>query len=1424
MPHVALARRTLGGIGLAAAAILSGSLVFAQERPQPPPNIVTRMLDRARPKLAALGLYQREGTPLRFNYKSSGTQALYEDIVFPSWIKERRGTGLEWVRGADVRQKLQIPGQIEVRIKARSRASQYDQQSLWSENFSAFVARMKPAKKSFDAMKLASGGNIAYTKTPYEEHYELAAKSYATIEGELLRLVRTGTYWKTESYMGTTTGIWEPGGPTGVVALKARAGYTGFELPFEMDADASYLGYPGRTELITEGTVDSLMRVLAESLLAELGVPMPAESAPPPPVRETPSPVPPTPPAPAVDPAASNAPIVRPESPAAPAAERLAKMIATFDGLEDELQGSLLQLKMMTDAILKLRSEIGEVDAAIATEQDDSRQAILEKRVAKLRVTLRDLTKLRERQLEAARFLMAATIQTVEDIFAEGGFGDLDELARAALKAAHDRSDFLEAQLYLTTGESDRLLAFAESVRSEKRGFEKAYAFEGLGKLQKGDLLGALEAFRESRRMGMGGEGIEALERGVEVQILRALQSKTTDARGEFEAAFHSWIRSKAELEDDPNKSRFGRFVTWAVWRGWYDTISGLTPAGKREAMERARELGLVADDMARSHLGLGLVIGLREGGYKLDEIARMDRDAFQAAVKKHWGPELSADEADQLRRGVHWAFRLDDLKLLASGEPIDLAGSMSRPVVDEIRVGGFGTRVGEWGAVGGNFVNGWTVFLTLAPNAMLARTAMPMPSAQAADRFRNVMSLGEYFAASAPMQAAIRGLSRVPGGERALETYAQLHLLSQEGVGGASAVALTSMVLGGGAALAAEAMGGENAKLLVEALGPFGFGTPEIVGKALASSGLRRAAAQAAVQSMRLGAEEAAQAVGRLEEVAARTRAALQEAGENALDDAAARSLRDQVNALAGQAPDGLRGTLLRAIDSSAAGRAEVAAAELVHLERSLQRATQRVTAARAAAEDLARAADSVPPRTRVERVLAGDAAAPEGTLRAGAARPDPPPLDADPAAPGVGQPHDSPKFLGADPRAPTRAADALVMKGRFDEALAEYQRILTELGERHRLALAIESKIAFVREVAKAASGRAPAGVAGEAFTETLEREVRDAVKAGRVAPTGAASATPPEFVLDAAGKPIAVIKPANHAAFGDVGSGEEIASRIRALAGREGPVSRLLTLTHADGTTKKYVVIRLFPDGSDLAARIPNLPELVARKDDFAEDMVYSLVVGDGDRHWGNFRVTKDGRMFGYDYGFADLFPEHYYRNPGFDEAAARLRAHEDALERLAQSNLPEAEAANLRGRLLSDGDLAELRQAEFVRGLYRDPRFAQVPSPDSPEFTEFVRGTMERHFRHATGRQWGDGSGVLSSSIRYEDLARHLDDIEMRVKPEIRAIVQQALGEGHPQLHYTEKLLEKRIEILRSFLQQRFPSVAALASRRWMGAAA
>ncbi|MCA9298829.1 MAG: hypothetical protein KDA28_07170, partial [Phycisphaerales bacterium] len=206
----------------------------------------------------------------------------------------------------------------------------------------------------------------------------------------------------------------------------------------------------------------------------------------------------------------------------------------------------------------------------------------------------------------------------------------------------------------------------------------------------------------------------------------------------------------------------------------------------------------------------------------------------------------------------------------------------------------------------------------------------------------------------------------------------------------------------------------------------------------------------------------------------------------------------------------------------------------------------------------------------------------------------------------------------------------------------------------------------------------------------------------------------------------------------------------------------------------------------------------------KDELAEDLVFSMLIGDGDRHFGNYRVTTDQRLVPFDYGLADIVRSHPYRQSSL---AAEIRPAFEAATReldelLGLANPTMAERTRIR-KLSNDLEVYQRR------ALYQDIlEPVTPPGPDGQGMEAFVRTTTDRHLDWAT-RAWRDAPEFLGT-VAYEDFEPHLRRLRDALERPgvLDRIVDQAM-EGHPDIEYTRRLLRTRLEAMGSALERRFP---------------
>ena len=1116
---------------------------------------------------------------------------------------------------------------------------------------------------------------------------------------------------------------------------------------------------------MTEALFEDFVRTWALALTAEVAGESPriSPNAPDPGRRDRPLPA---------------AAVPAPPPPPATAMPRLREMENALLGLEDKLQGSLIAIKLATEVIQEKQREIQRLRAALVDLEDPLDRLTLETALAHAREDVSAAVRSRDELITGVFSLMEDALKRVGTLRESMAFGELTARADRIVQATRIRSDFLRMQTYLLTGEGAKLRDLALEVKSRSFQTGTGLYFEALSDLLDGNPVRALSNLRSARGYGLGGGAFDTFERQIEIQLLHTIQARATAASEEFEKEYERWIAAKAETNLDPNKSRFGWLVERGLWRGWYDTISGLTPAGIGEAAARGREMGVVKDDMAQLHIGLGLIAGLREAGFSLQQIKNMDGIAFRAAMRKAADRDIPEEDLDRLRRMLVRAFTEPSLRKLASGEELTGPENLAADLAPALKSPGWATAA-EYAAWGGNFATGWQVLVTLLPSARASWTV----GLQGAGQVRETMTMAEWFASSRPAVEAMSRLSGVPGGQKILASLTILHRWSNRSLARGMAVGVGSALLEAGLAHAASAYLGEDAKYLVDALQMIGLTTPEFYAEAFRAARIPAREARRMAARIAAASRETAESIQTVRAVAEKAWALI----DGGAAPATLRALREELEALPGL-PDELRLPLRESLEHAERGTAAAARESMHSYERLAENAQKTARAGEEGARALENAAAHIPDEPPRQPSTSGTPAAPAASRSL---------------------PADSPRFLTQQPDAFTHNADRLVAQGRFEEAAVEYQKLLAKAEGNERIAAAVRTKLVQVEAAIKERAAlerlrlqaptppRVRTPETGDPISPGLLEDIREAARNGyrtppegppplhleavgeplhlqRIKPPEEATTADPSFVIGREGKPIAVVKKALGSSGHEEGIAEELASRIFEVLGRPGPRSRVVQLT-VEGKTEKYIVTQLFPHGTELRDLSPTTGQLLARKEDLAEDLVYSLFLGDGDRHLGNYRVLDSGETLPFDYGLADLFPEHaQYRVP------ADVREAQEVLARPG----------------ISPKMREQLEKLEFARQLYYDPRFSTPPPIDSPEFKEFVRGTMEKHLAWAT-RGWSEsGQSILQSAVRFEEMAPHIRELQ-----EVRQTLPRILDlvmKNHPQRGYTQKLLETRLE--------------------------
>lgn len=411
-----------------------------------------------------------------------------------------------------------------------------------------------------------------------------------------------------------------------------------------------------------------------------------------------------------------------------------------------------------------------------------------------------------------------------------------------------------------------------------------------------------------------------------------------------------------------------------------------------------------------------------------------------------------------------------------------------------------------------------------------------------------------------------------------------------------------------------------------------------------------------------------------------------------------------------------------------------------------------------------------------------------------------------------------------------PLAQGDRLFARGRYAQAIAEYQRLLAELPQTHPARLEISRRILDARAVMDAADDLSDlAGAAAVSANRPRLHDLHDPdarVQAlitgddaarhwpwisGRPGEAGA-SASAPRYVLAHDGQPIAVTKYGSQARTNHhpEDRAEELASRLAEALGRDTPRARRSSFEAPDQPGQRLILTEMLPQGSELRSIRPTQAQLLAHKDAIAEDYVFSMLIGDGDRHFKNLWVTADGRVIGFDYGFADIVPDHHYRPmdqiKGARKTIAELTEMIDALE--SRNRLNALEQVELKD---AKRKLEGARRLNERMSLYQPLDFDDVPRPGDPRWEAYVSEQMQRHMAWGS-REWADHGELFAEAMTYEDFLPHIEKLERTLaqgNAVDRAI--DAAMSGHPDREYTRAILKTRLKVMKEQFMRRFPSI-------------
>ena len=1287
----------------------------------------------------------------------------------------------------------------------------------------------------------------------------------------------------------------------------------------------------------TEEVVDQIARIILESLFEASGLTVPSTGTDPDPIIPPPVDPDPPPPVESTDPGppSGDTEHIETDRPNEPATVRIGEMDKILGGVEDELTGRLLIIKALTQEIKRIKAEIAYWQQA---KKDYNQQATKDSASARLRKLvdeLKPIVKFRNEIISELRLVMSETVTEVQGVYDSYGFGELDFSAALRVEAARARQSMLMAQIELVQENGAAARRVALSMRSLPAMQSTSHYVEAMGYYVDGQLVDALETIRSAQRRGYtehAGQPFVELERDFDIAVLGALQANALNEASRLHGANEAWLGAKARANANPDESPWDSYAIMVAQYGYYDVVTGAL-WGADEAGARTEQMGIELDDLSANHVGLGIVKGLRQH-HSLAEIRDMDDATFRAAVEQRWGQQLTDEKAMQYRGLIRHAMQLPDMKALASDQVLTNLDVLSTPLLQRIqssyeiansKLYGL-TQVGE---AAGNLLTGRQMFFCFAGGALLPQARGLTVGAQAGGKLMvEAPTVSQFFAMSRPVQKATELLMRSPTGAKALQGMAAIHGWSQQSGGNAAVVVIGQLGLSSGSSYLAQRYLGEEAVLLIDALGVVGADSAEFYSHALST--LQKAgvttASKAALAAARMAkqAQGARRIVSRADQVVSRIDGMV----NTSTSVEAWQSLGREIMEMK-EIPDRLRAALLNMAEHGGRGRANVAQQMIQDFRMTTDDLLRKADAHMRGAEQIRELAPRLPAstsnpydevarqagrlkRAALEGPVPGRRMLPPGQAEGlprlpGEVDPHAPTVsaDVDPHASTVGDagpdlpsvaddidqaiarnlPRDKAPEAGApdphattvgsesasgsapevaapaggptplrvnDPAAPTHTADRLLANDEFTKAIDEYEGLLDGVPPNSALAREIKGNLRtaqVTREMVhsrealqdalgditpppKVLSGDQPTEAArlalqnkppAAAIEQALENNDPSALKAWIQARRAAGEPylepvfhakggkptySTPYYIVDGAGNQIGVAKHAVGNLEHPEGILEDFASRLGESLGLNIPRAR---------RSGDWTVMELLPQGKTLTSLNPDSARLLSHRRELLDNMIFSMLLGDGDRHFGNLLVGIDGKLVPYDFGLADLMPTHPYRNADLvNQMNMMERQYLDQLERL--RNLPpplDPDALAIRGDNIKrlEGVVESAQRNREVLSLYAPDDIHMTPTPGTPGFEQFARETMTRQLEHGT-RSWDAGNRTLSSAMDPDEVGRRINALREQIQAlreapggdQLKEMLDASFGPNHPQREYAEQLLEERLKVMEDVFKE------------------
>ncbi len=778
-----------------------------------------------------------------------------------------------------------------------------------------------------------------------------------------------------------------------------------------------------------------------------------------------------------------------------------------------------------------------------------------------------------------------------------------------------------------------------------------------------GDTVGALEALRSAQVMDPNDAAVSNALCVAECAFLHAAIRKSQGAIRSARDAFNRYLmergfgNEKVSLAGPHSwHSVFTHPLTeldgetaWAIFTtGVTGSLSALY--GKPEA--QAMVLDATETEMTAAFIGLHTVLRLRMRGHSFGEIRGMTSAQLRTWLPPRdlFGQPYSDQRLHELGTSVRLALALPDVQALTTGDAVGLRAGLQKSYWNDREVGH--TWI-EWLGDAGSMWN----LLTFLPYAKAGRIPgavmwgqTELAAVEAGQKAGTVLSGTEYVARVTGMERALGTLGRTEAGKRWLAEIERSRNYQQSfGALGQGGWTVSKMVaLFGTQAFGihlAEQVAGPKAALAAQFLLLFG-GDTELMLKCLKAGRVSPAQAERVLTGQVIPAmnrqaenlQRAAVDTARFREVFERLKK-----GGTVLDGDSAimasrlgRDWRKQVPV--GRPGEDAQIALAAAAEAARQGSdngALRAAEELGDALKEELNAVQAASAnARKAAENLRQAAAAAPAAPAAPRFVPNPprnlSAIPlpkrRGTAEAGQ-YPMPP-------APRKGS-------YCAKGEAALQSGDYAAAETLYEDAYTKVARGLVAEADEMPLEF-IQLKISLAAEL-KSAKRLRPAGPA-PAFCAPVTDAQADAILAARARwkpwpkeRQGAAG-----VMHDVEGMPeyvVKVVEPGGlvESVVVDV-ENEMVANRLYRALGFDIPGMSVHLERDAGGNVVRACYFMRRIEGRPLSER--SAAEVFLYREDLARHRAATLLVGDYDRHLGNYLVTKDGRLIPIDAGMGDV----------------------------------------------------------------------------------------------------------------------------------------------------------------------------------------